>query len=42
MPDLATDSAVTAEAHSFRAAFAKKAYEEAGIGPEDLSARRGL
>lgn len=37
MPDLATDSAVAAEAHSFRAALPKKAYEEAGIGPEDVS-----
>jgi acetyl-CoA acetyltransferase len=37
MPDLATDSAVAAEPHSFRAALPKKAYEEAGIGPEDVS-----
>jgi acetyl-CoA acetyltransferase len=37
MPDLATDSAVAAEAHSFRAALPKKAYEEAGIGPEDIN-----
>jgi len=37
MPDLATDSAVAAEAHSFRAALPRKAYEEAGIGPEDVS-----
>jgi acetyl-CoA acetyltransferase len=37
MPDLATDSAVAAEAHSFRAALPMKAYEEAGIGPEDVS-----
>ncbi len=37
MPDLATDSAVAMEAHSFRAALPKKAYAEAGIGPEDVS-----
>ncbi|WP_157216891.1 lipid-transfer protein [Flavisphingomonas formosensis] len=37
MPDLATDSAVVADAQSFRAALPKKAYEEAGIGPEDVS-----
>ena len=37
MPDIATDSAVAMEAHSFRAALPKKAYEEAGIGPEDVS-----
>ncbi len=37
MPDLATDSAVAREAHSFRAALPRKAYEEAGIGPEDIS-----
>jgi acetyl-CoA acetyltransferase len=37
MPDLATDSAVVAEAQSFRAALPRKAYEEAGIGPEDIS-----
>ena len=37
MPDLATDSAVAAEAHSFRAALPAKAYEEAGIGPSDVS-----
>lgn len=36
MPDLATDSAVAAEAHSFRAALPAKAYEEAGIGPRDV------
>lgn len=36
LPDLATDSAVAAPAHSFRAALPKKAYEEAGIGPEDV------
>lgn len=37
MPDIATDSAVAAEAHSFRAALPTKAYEDAGIGPEDVS-----
>ena len=37
MPDIATDSAASAEAHSFRASLARKAYEEAGIGPEDIS-----
>ena len=36
MPDLATDSAVAAPASSFRAALPRKAYEEAGIGPEDV------
>ncbi|HSC76071.1 MAG TPA: lipid-transfer protein [Pseudomonadales bacterium] len=37
MPDIATDSAVAMEAHSFRAALPVKAYAEAGIGPEDVS-----
>ena len=37
MPDIATDSAVAAEARPFRAALPAKAYEEAGIGPEDVS-----
>lgn len=37
MPDIATDSAASAQGHSFRASIARKAYEEAGIGPEDLS-----
>jgi acetyl-CoA acetyltransferase len=37
MPDIATDSAAVVPAHSFRASLAKKAYEEAGIGPEDVS-----
>jgi acetyl-CoA acetyltransferase len=37
MPDLATDSAFAVEAHSFRAALPVKAYEEAGIGPKDIS-----
>jgi acetyl-CoA acetyltransferase len=37
MPDIATDSAVAMEAHSFRAALPMKAYAEAGIGPEDVS-----
>lgn len=37
MPDLATDSAVAMQAHSFRAALPKKAYEEAGISPQDVN-----
>lgn len=37
MPDLANDSAVAAEAFRFRAALPKKAYEEAGLGPQDVS-----
>lgn len=37
MPDLATDSAVACEPQRFRAALPRKAYEEAGIGPEDIS-----
>lgn len=39
MPDIATDSAAAAgiEAHRYRAAIPTKAYEEAGIGPEDIS-----
>src|SRR3546814_15436032 len=37
MPDIATDSAVAVPAQSFRAALPKKAYEEAGIGTEDVS-----
>lgn len=37
MPYLSTDSAAVVEAHSFRAALPKRAYEEAGIGPEDIS-----
>ena len=39
MPDIATDSAAAAgvEAHRFRAALPAKAYEQAGIGPEDVS-----
>ena len=36
MPALATDSAVAAEPHRFRAALPRKAYEEAGIGPGDV------
>ena len=38
MPDIATDSAFAdgVEAQSFRAALPMKAYEEAGIGPEDV------
>ncbi|MFC7307571.1 lipid-transfer protein [Streptomyces monticola] len=39
LPDIATDSAaaVAAPARPFRASIAHAAYEEAGIGPEDLS-----
>ncbi|MCX2982590.1 lipid-transfer protein [Halieaceae bacterium IMCC14734] len=39
MPDIATDSAAAAgvDAASYRAAIPLKAYEEAGIGPEDIS-----
>jgi acetyl-CoA acetyltransferase len=37
MPDIATDSAVAVASQSFRAALPKKAYEEAGIGPKDVS-----
>ncbi|OUS27109.1 lipid-transfer protein [Gammaproteobacteria bacterium 45_16_T64] len=37
MPDIATDSGAIVDAQSFRAALPKKAYEEAGIGPEDIS-----
>ncbi|HVN42842.1 MAG TPA: lipid-transfer protein [Steroidobacteraceae bacterium] len=37
MPDIATDSAVAAQAHSFRAALPAKAYEEAGIAPSEVS-----
>ena len=37
MPDIATDSGAVAEAQSYRAAIPVKAYEEAGIGPEDVS-----
>ncbi|WP_231631226.1 lipid-transfer protein, partial [Streptomyces clavuligerus] len=45
LPDIATDSAVTVEPQaesglpqdSFRPSIARAAYEEAGIGPEDLS-----
>ncbi|MDI3260537.1 MAG: lipid-transfer protein [Sinobacteraceae bacterium] len=36
MPDLATDSAAAREAQRFREALPRKAYEEAGIGPEDV------
>ncbi|NQX89010.1 MAG: lipid-transfer protein [Halioglobus sp.] len=38
MPDIATDSAAAAgvEAQSFRSTLPIKAYEEAGIGPEDI------
>ncbi|GCD98823.1 lipid-transfer protein [Embleya hyalina] len=39
LPDIATDSsaAVAPQESSFRASLAHAAYEEAGIGPEDLS-----
>ncbi|WP_216897688.1 lipid-transfer protein [Nocardia alni] len=39
LPDFATDSsvAVPAPPHAFRSAIAQAAYEEAGIGPSDLS-----
>ncbi|MGV9457014.1 lipid-transfer protein [Streptomyces sp. NPDC003635] len=39
LPDIAADSAVAAEPppESFRASIARTAYEEAGVGPEDLS-----
>ncbi|MGW4040202.1 lipid-transfer protein [Streptomyces sp. NPDC004778] len=39
LPDIGTDSAVAVEPspESFRASIARTAYEEAGIGPEDLS-----
>ena len=39
MPDIATDSAasVPAPAQGFRASIAAAAYEEAGLGPEELS-----
>lgn len=37
MPDIATDSAAAMQAHSFRAALPKKAYEEAGICPSDVN-----
>ncbi|MFE7933947.1 lipid-transfer protein [Streptomyces sp. NPDC057456] len=39
LPDIATDSAAGAEpaGEPFRASIARAAYEEAGIGPEDLS-----
>ncbi|MDC0769758.1 lipid-transfer protein [Streptomyces sp. HD] len=39
LPDIATDSAVAAQpaADTFRESIARAAYEEAGIGPEELS-----
>ncbi|MBT2479909.1 lipid-transfer protein [Streptomyces sp. ISL-94] len=39
LPDIATDSALAVEpaAGSFRASIARAAYEEAGLGPEELS-----
>lgn len=36
MPDLSTDSAVSGAPQAFRAALPKKAYEEAGLGPQDI------
>ncbi|WP_043767851.1 lipid-transfer protein [Algiphilus aromaticivorans] len=36
MPDLATDSAASAEPHAFRATMPRAAFEQAGIGPEDV------
>jgi acetyl-CoA acetyltransferase len=38
MPDIATDSAAAAgiDAHAYRSSLPVKAYEEAGIGPEDV------
>jgi acetyl-CoA acetyltransferase len=39
LPDFATDSTVAVEPqpHTFRSAIAHAAYEEAGLGPSDLS-----
>ncbi len=37
MPELATDSSVAAQARDFRASIVRRAYEMAGMGPEDLS-----
>ncbi|MDH6448449.1 acetyl-CoA acetyltransferase [Streptomyces sp. SAI-126] len=39
LPDIATDSAAAVEpsGETFRASIARAAYEEAGVGPEDLS-----
>ena len=37
MPDIATDSSAFTDSYSFRSSIAQKAYEEAGIGPEDVS-----
>ena len=41
MPDIATDSAAAdgVEAIAYRASLPVKAYEEAGIGPEDVDLR---
>ena len=36
MPDLATDSAAASEPHRFRAALPQKAYEDAGVSPQDI------
>lgn len=42
LPDIATDSAAAVEPAdgTFRASIARAAYEEAGVGPEDLSSPR--
>jgi acetyl-CoA acetyltransferase len=37
MPDLANDSAVSGDPLPFRAALPRKAYEEAGLAPKDVS-----
>lgn len=37
MPELATDSAAVSEGRDFRSRIAQRAYEMAGLGPEDLS-----
>ena len=44
MPDITTDSAATADAigPGFKQSVALAAYEEAGIGPEDVEPGRGL
>ena len=44
LPDFATDSSVVVAppARSFSDSIAGTAYEEAGIGPDDLEPRRGL
>jgi acetyl-CoA acetyltransferase len=37
LPDFATDAAISGPGRPFRSAIARAAYEEAGVGPEDLS-----